>query len=467
VRVAVAAGEGASAPGLTVRLDLVDERGGSLKVRRELPPPAVRTAVELDVAGLPVGGYRLRAELVRGADVVFRHPDYRIVKAPAALRARLPVWYDEHNVLHLHGRPAFVLGLYTTSGYSTSPAAYARGADGWGTEKIAQAPFNMLVNYWLGLAPVGALEALMDDLAGRGIHYLHTVNFYHRDDPQYPKIPHPAAGEGEEALNRWIARALAGHRGLAGFYTADERPAEWVERAFRQHHALAEGAPGSVSFAVLGDGWEGQAPLWRDAVDVLGMDPYPITRPPGENHLAMVGEWTRLGVQAVQGSRPVWTVLQYFPLTTAGGWPREQDLRAMSWMAIVEGARGLFYWSFGTKGLAWVKDPVLREQRWQELVRIAREIKALEPVLLAPDAAVLARESSGGAVRTLGKRGPDGVRYLFAYNARNAITPVTWTLAEPAREAVDLATSRALAVSDGRTVSLRLEPYEVRQLRLR
>ena len=28
----------------------------------------------------------------------------------------------------------------------------------------------------------------------------------------------------------------------------------------------------------------------------------------------------------------------------------------MSWMAIIEGARGLIYWSFGEKGLKWVKD---------------------------------------------------------------------------------------------------------------
>ena len=43
-----------------------------------------------------------------------------------------------------------------------------------------------------------------------------------------------------------------------------------------------------------------------------------------------------------------------------------------------------------------------RERRWQELVRVTKEIKALEPVLLSPDAAVSTAESSGGAVRTLG-----------------------------------------------------------------
>ena len=58
----------------------------------------------------------------------------------------------------------------------------------------------------------------------------------------------------------------------------------------------------------------------------------------------------------------------------------------MSWMAITEGARGVFYWSYGLRGLDWGKrDPVLRQQRYDELVNVTKGISALEPVLLAPD----------------------------------------------------------------------------------
>jgi hypothetical protein len=246
----------------------------------------------------------------------------------------------------------------------------------------------------------------------------------------------------------------------------DEQSADMVPSVFRQYRTLAAAAPGSVTYGVLGDGKEAQAPLWRDALDVMGLDPYPILKPAGQNDLAMVGEWTRLGQDAVKRSRPVWMVLQYFPNTAAGGWPTESDLRAMSWMAIVDGARGLLYWSFGEKGLAWVKDPREREQKWAELVRITREIKALEPVLLAPDASVISRESSQGAVRTLGKE-VDGARYLFAYNTRNSPTRVTWTLAGPARETFDLASGRPGPPIDGDTLTAELGPYEVRRLRIR
>jgi len=463
VRVAL----GVAAPGARVRLSLVDEASGQSRVSRELEGAPALTA-ELDAGALPPGRYLLRAELAGAGGVVSaRYPDHRIVKLPARARERMNAWYDERNVLHLGGRPTFVLGLYTTSGYSTSRGTYARGLDGWGVDRMAEAPINMLINYHLGRAPMDALGVYLDELHGRGIRYLQTVNFYHREDAQYRQIDYPAARLGEDELNQWVARTLGAHPGLAGFYVMDEQPAEMVPTVFRQYRALAAAAPGSVTYGVLGDGREAQAPAWRDALDVMGLDPYPIVKPAGQNDLAMVGEWTRLGQDAVKRSRPVWMVLQYFPLTAAGGWPTEAELRAMSWMAIIEGARGLLYWSFGEKGLAWVKDPRQREQRWAELVRVTKEIKALEPVLLAPDAAVVDRESSGGSVRTLGKATPDGGRYLFAYNTRNTPVRVTWTLAAPAAETVDLATGRPGPKVEGGAIAAELGPYEVRRLRIR
>jgi len=461
VRVALTA-----APGSRVRLRLVEEDGGATVRERQVSVAGASTTAEIDAAGLHGGPWRLRAELLdAGGAPTYRFPDHRIVPVPARVRDELPVWYDERNVTHLGGKPRFVLGLYTTSGYSTSRATYARGHNGWGIARMAEAPINMLINYHLGRAPIPALTAYMDELHDRGIHYLQTVNFYHRDDPQYARIDYPAARDGEAALNRWVARTLAAHPGLAGFYTADEPAADIVPKAFAQHRVLAAAAPGTVTYAVLGNGLERQAPLWRDAVDVLGLDPYPIVKPRGQNDLAMVGEWTRIGQEAVKRSRPLWMVIQYFPLTAAGGWPSAGELKAMSWMAIIEGARGLLYWSYGDKGLAWVKDPAQREERWAELVRLTRELRALEPVLLAPDADV-ARASSP-AVRALGKRMPDGARYLFAYNTGAAPARVTWTLAAPATGIIDL-DAKAPAPGVGRQgFETTFGPYEVKRYLIR
>jgi hypothetical protein len=458
VRVAIGAAQGAR-----VRLALLEEPGGAVARERVVTGPGT---VELDAAGLRGTAWLLRAELLDAAGAATaRYPDHRIVRVSARSREDLRVWYDERNVLYMDGKPAFVLGLYTTGGYSTTRATYAQGDNGWGITKMSEAPVNMLINYHLGRAPIPALSTYMDELSSRGIRYLQTVNFYYRDDPQYKEIDYPAAREGEEALNRWVAKTLSAHPGFAGFYTADERPADIVPRVFTQYRVLAAAAPGTVTYAVLGDGLERQAPQWRDAVDVMGLDPYPVVQPSGRNDLAMVGEWTRIGQDAVKGARPVWMVIQYFPLTTAGGWPTAAEIKTMSWMAIIEGARGLLYWSWGEKGLAWVRDPREREQKWADLVKITKEIHALEPVLLAPDVSVV----TGGpaAVRVLGKRGADGARYVFAYNTGAAPVTATWTLAAPATAVMDLDAQAVGPKLAGNGFTASFGPYQVKRYLIR
>ena len=59
-----------------------------------------------------------------------------------------------------------------------------------------------------------------------------------------------------------------------------------------------------------------------------------------------------------------------------------------------------------------------------------------------------------------------GVRYLFAYNARNTPVDVTWTLAEPAREVTELGGAATPTRPDDSRMTTRLAPYEVRRYRL-
>jgi hypothetical protein len=119
-------------------------------------------------------------------------------------------------------------------------------------------------------------------------------------------------------------------------------------------------------------------------------------------------------MEAVQNSRPVWTVLQFFQGFSRDRWPTEEELRTMSLMAITEGARGLFYWSFGMRALATVRDEKTREEYWQRAVRVTREIKSFEPALLAPDMPSLVRSVSDGRIRWRA-RATGKKWYVFAY----------------------------------------------------
>jgi len=64
-----------------------------------------------------------------------------------------------------------------------------------------------------------------------------------------------------------------------------------------------------------------------------------------------VADWTRNTRLALKDSRPFNTVLQFFQFTSQGRWPTRQELRNHAYMAIVEGARGLWWWSLGDNAL--------------------------------------------------------------------------------------------------------------------
>ena len=246
---------------------------------------------------------------------------------------------------------------------------------------------------------------------------------------------------------------------MVGYYAQDEPQITVQPQTFHQYGLVKAADPSGFTFAVINQ--PTKAGMWRDTVDVLGVDPYPIYYPnPSTDNLAEVADWTRSAYQAVHGSRPVWSVIQFFQATTQSAWPTEQQLHDMSWMAIVEGATGLFYWEYGLRGLYLIKDPVQHAALYQELIDVTKEIKSLEPVLLSPDAPVLTANSANGTVFSKTKIRSDGTRYVFAYN--HAGTPVTahFTLAGPATSVLDYDTGMTCAPDTSTTFYGVFQPYQ-------
>ena len=132
----------------------------------------------------------------------------------------------------------------------------------------------------------------------------------------------------------------------------------------------------------------------------------------------------------------------------------------MSWMAIVEGATGLFYWEYGLRGLYEVKDPVEHAALYQELINVTTEIKSLEPILLSPDAPVITANSAQGTVFTKTKVGADGTRYLFAYNYTASPVTAEFTLARPATSVLDYDTGISCAPETSTNFYGGFQPYQ-------
>ena len=187
---------------------------------------------------------------------------------------------------------------------------------------------------------------------------------------------------------------------------------------------------------------------------------------PVDNDIGEVGDWTRKAVEAVHGSRPVWTVIQFFQADAMSSWPTEQQLHDMTWMAIAEGATGVFYWSHGMRGLGWVRNRAQKAALWGSLVRVTKEIKDLEPVLLQPDTQVLIAKPSGNIV-TREKTGPDGGRYVIAYNQSIAASPARFVLQSPARSVTVRRGALKIEIKDGTNFDDNFAGYEAKVYEIR
>ncbi|MBI5555734.1 MAG: fibronectin type III domain-containing protein, partial [Elusimicrobia bacterium] len=124
-------------------------------------------------------------------------------------------------------------------------------------------------------------------------------------------------------------------------------------------------------------------------------------------------------------------VLQFFKTTAASSWPTQQELRNMSYMAIAEGANGLFYWSIGVRALAWVCSGWCDEkvEYFTRLKNVLVELNSLQPALSSLDRPDLLVSNSNPSIHTRVKFA-NNKGYLIASNYTNSTAAATFTWAQ-------------------------------------
>lgn len=143
--------------------------------------------------------------------------------------------------------------------------------------------------------------------------------------------------------------------------------------------------PGPPTAFVVGDG--GDALCYAKAGDILMVDWYPVPHLP----LASVGDHVRWTVDAARSpaaggaakGRPVWAVIQAYdwrdqaqrnPGPRIGRFPTTGEIRFMSYLALVRGAQGLFYFQFSKPGGKTLLD---FPDQWFALTSVVHELSQL------------------------------------------------------------------------------------------
>ncbi len=225
-----------------------------------------------------------------------------------------------------------------------------------------------------------------------------------------------------------------------------------------------------------------QLAAFGKAADAAGCDIYPVPFSPKVGHsdlldrtLSAVGAYTDRMQESIPG-KPVWMVLQGF------GWsdiqeglseaekkelrrPTYAETRFMAFDAIVHGARGLLYWgTFAVeKGAPF----------WADLAKVIQELRDLQPVISAPDAAVnvdiMLQETSGSvdrAIRVLPKKVGDRIWFLVVNEWTEPLDYTFLGLRELSGTAyADTATGVTASVEAGGGLHLRIGPQAVQVLK--
>jgi hypothetical protein len=224
---------------------------------------------------------------------------------------------------------------------------------------------------------------------------------------------HPAAdkldGENAQMLTS-IVGSLKGEPALDGWKGADEPqhggiPATDLVPVYEHVKKLDPDHPFVLIQAPV---CRGEVPLTAEAIapytaalDVTGVDIFPVSYPPGKHarrdnrEISVVGDVVSIVAQAAPG-KPVWTAIQVawsgvIPPANVPRFPSLHDERFMAYQAIVAGARGLNFFGGDLVELMTPEDAKLG-WNWTFWNRVARPLiselgsTAVSPALNAPAA---------------------------------------------------------------------------------
>lgn len=202
---------------------------------------------------------------------------------------------------------------------------------------------------------------------------------------------------------------------------------------------------------------------YAQIADVFMVDPYPMPSEP----ISTVFKRVAKGI-ADAGGRPVWCIPQSFSWAVWHGKhkpgdvhrPTPDEVRNMTYQALVAGAKGIIYWVYkGSK--YYVRD---FPEQWEADKRMAKELNHLAPVIAYGTADPTVAMTAGAGTRAM-FRSYNGRRYAIVVNLGRTKRSVELT-SKDAAKITDIFGAGDVTASDGR-FRFDLEPIGVRVFEVR
>jgi hypothetical protein len=312
---------------------------------------------------------------------------------PLIASAASHVTIDSNLVLNIDGRKVFPIGL------SPPPPPDGKTPEGKnGIEELAHAGANFM--------RTGAQRDGWNEQAiRREQEYLQEAARYGLYCMPYLREYASVNSDAQAAGLRSIINRFKNDPALGAWKGADEP--EWrkipLAPLLRARQIIRQADPNHPVVIIQAPRGTAASLHKYDATgDIMGVDIYPISYPPGIHSLltnkdiSLVGDHAHIIAQAVEGRQPFWMVLQIswsgvlHPGKTLR-FPTFAQERFMTYEAIITGARGLFYFGGANEKSLSAPDKKLgwNWRFWKRVLRpVVEEIgtkSPLYPALVAPD----------------------------------------------------------------------------------
>jgi hypothetical protein len=265
----------------------------------------------------------------------------------------LTSYIDGHNRFILNGKPFFPLGLYVVQHLSDTSQL----------DEITNSSFDTLLNYNINNGTDTQITDYLNQVQARNLKLIFSL----------------VSVKGLMDIDTLIHKvnAFKGHPAIISWYMNDERGPEYLPELKTVYKKIKELDKNHPVWSVhWNTNW-----LIQEAhtTDIVGVDPYPIDN----NLITLVSQ---MADAANRAGKPLWLVPQIFDWSDypgdfrapTGRPPTRDEMRAMTYLAVNHGAKGLIYYSYFN-----IRDDKDYKDRWQQIKEIVGEIDSLRPVFLS------------------------------------------------------------------------------------
>lgn len=364
-----------------------------------------------------------------------------------------PRYFTSDNILILEGKPFFPIGIYSVNPLKRwdPPTAF---------DEIKAAGFNSVHTYEF---EPDYLHEYIKSADSVGLKVLIYPGNSMRDQKDIENV-------------KYYVNNFARSSTILAWYLADEPEQGSISsvEVKRYHDIIKEIDTHHLTSICVGV--SDQYREYVDVSDVFMVDPYPI-RSGQQYQVTMVSDCLEAAHNAMRTAeinKPLWAVLQAFGYQNdenkGWGWDREptkQEMKAMTYLAIIKGVSGIFYYTYHGSQY-FIKDSPIH---WDNLKTIVGELRDIYPLLVSDeheDVVVKAinTEKAGSQLFWTVRQVVEGnilIKpgiYLIVVNGSKKFVTATFEVNNYFGVAEVLREDRTLSCFDG-ILSDYFEPYEV------